>query len=104
MWGLLIHPVPEFLTILISNYLKGNFSGLIGENGCGKTTLLYLIAKVLTPSKGEILFKDQPYADIALSDFYQKIGFIFQNPENQIFGSTVAEEILYAPKNFGLIF
>ncbi len=103
MWGLLIHPVPESLTILISNYLKGSFSGLIGENGCGKTTLLYLIAKVLTPSKGEILFKDQPYADIALSDFYQKIGFIFQNPENQIFGSTVAEEILYAPKNFGLI-
>ncbi len=79
---------------------RGEFIGIVGDNGTGKTTLLYLIANVLEPNSGKIFFQNQDYINFELEDFIPKIGFIFQNPENQIFESTIKDEILYAPRNF----
>jgi energy-coupling factor transport system ATP-binding protein len=82
------------------NIKKNEFLGIVGENGCGKTTLFYLLARILDPDQGSRYYNNINYENIQLSDFLPKIGFIFQNPENQIFESTVKEEILYAIRNF----
>ena len=80
---------------------KGDFIGLIGPNGSGKTTLLYLLANLYQQTAGEILYQNQRLEDIESYDYAKKVGFIFQNPENMIFKSTIKDEIFYAPKNFG---
>ncbi len=82
---------------------KGDFIGLVGPNGSGKTTLLYLLANLYQPSSGAIYFKNQLLYDIDSYDYAQKVGFIFQNPENMIFKSSIKDEILYGPKNFGIL-
>jgi energy-coupling factor transport system ATP-binding protein len=81
---------------------KGDFVGLIGPNGSGKTTLLYLLANLYQQTSGEILYQNQRLDDIDPYNYAKKVGFIFQNPENMIFKSTIKDEILYAPKNFGI--
>ena len=82
---------------------KGDFIGLIGANGSGKTTLLYLLANLYQPTKGTILFNGMNISSIDPITYACKIGFIFQNPENMIFKSTLQDEILYAPLNFNII-
>jgi len=82
---------------------KGDFIGLVGPNGSGKTTLLYLLANLYQPSSGTVYFKNQLLDEIDSYKYAQKIGFIFQNPENMIFKSTIKDEILYGPKNFGIL-
>jgi len=82
---------------------KGDFIGLIGTNGSGKTTLLYLLANLYQPTKGTILFNGMNINNIDPITYARKIGFIFQNPENMIFKSTLKDEILYAPLNFNII-
>jgi energy-coupling factor transport system ATP-binding protein len=78
---------------------RGEFVGIIGENGAGKTTLLYLLSRVLEPDAGTIMFDGQPAGSIPQDDLHRRIGFIFQDPENQIFESTVRGEILFGPEN-----
>lgn len=82
---------------------KGDFIGLVGPNGSGKTTLLYLLANLYTPSSGKILFNNQYLEEIDPYSYAKYVGFIFQNPESMIFKSTIKDEILYAPKNFGTL-
>ena len=79
---------------------KGEFLGIVGNNGSGKTTLLYLIAHMLNPITGSMIFSGDSYEIIKLYEFIPKMGFIFQNPENQLFGKTIKDEILFAPRNF----
>jgi len=71
-----------------------------GDNGSGKTTLLQIIALVLKPTSGRILF-DGEDAWKNPRRWRKKIGFSFQFPENQFFNLTVYDEITYASKNFG---
>jgi energy-coupling factor transporter ATP-binding protein EcfA2 len=82
---------------------KGDFIGLVGPNGSGKTTLLYLLASLYQPTKGNVLFDGININKMDSLEYARKIGFIFQNPENMIFKSTLRDEILYAPLNFGII-
>lgn len=82
---------------------KGDFIGLIGPNGSGKTTLLYLLANLYEPTSGEIFFDNQNLKDIDPYTHARNIGFIFQNPENMIFKPTIKEELLYGPRNFGIL-
>lgn len=85
------------------NMQKGDFIGLVGPNGSGKTTLLYLLANLYEPTSGTIYYNDQNIRDIGSLEYSKQIGFIFQNPENMIFNSTIKDEILYGPKNFGML-
>lgn len=89
-------PVFEHASIAIQ---KGEFIGLVGENGSGKSTLLFLMANVLSPDAGTVSIDGIRVEDITKKVLYARFGFIFQNPENQIFESTIAEEILYGPSN-----
>lgn len=70
--------------------------GLIGPNGCGKTTLAKLLLGILKPHGGEIYLEGNNIKDISLSCVGKKVGFVFQNPDKQLFCPTVLEQM-----NFG---
>ena len=83
----------------------GEFLVLCGRSGSGKTTLLRHLKTVLTPNgkrSGEILFCGTPLAQVSGRDQAAKIGFVMQNPDDQIFHATVEEEVRFGPKNMKL--
>ncbi|MEA5515149.1 ABC transporter ATP-binding protein [Nodularia sp. UHCC 0506] len=77
---------------------------LIGQNGCGKSTLFLLANGLYKPQKGNIKWQGQPlqYHQKYLLELRQKVGLIFQDPEQQLVASTVAEDISYGLCNLGL--
>jgi len=83
---------------------RGSRCGLIGDNGCGKTTLFLLANGLLRPQSGQILWEGKPfsYCREGLSKLRQRIGLVFQNPEHQLVATTVAEDLSYGLVNMGL--
>ncbi|MGN0464267.1 MAG: ABC transporter ATP-binding protein [Acutalibacteraceae bacterium] len=80
---------------------KGSFSLLIGESGCGKTTLLRLLKNELSPhgeKEGDIFFLDKPLSETAASD----IGFVSQEPDEQIVTDKVWHELAFGLENIGI--
>jgi cobalt/nickel transport system ATP-binding protein len=77
---------------------------LIGQNGCGKTTLFLLANGLYKPQKGNVKFQGKPlqYDRSSLTKLRQKVGLIFQDPEQQLVASTVEEDISYGLCNLGL--
>ncbi len=75
--------------------------GLIGANGAGKSTLMKLLLGLLT-GEGEILVDDLPLNARHLSAIRQKIGFVLQNSDNQMFMPTVYEDMIFGPLNYGV--
>jgi len=82
------------------NIHGGEVIGLMGDNGSGKSTLLLLIMGLLKPCAGSIRFPDGKVRPTSL--LARQVGMVFQNPNHQIFESTVNEEILFGPRNFGM--
>ncbi|MDP3104097.1 MAG: energy-coupling factor transporter ATPase [Candidatus Methanoperedens sp.] len=78
---------------------KGEFIALIGSNGCGKTTLLSCLIGFIKPSKGRILIDGQDIKNLNVAELAVKVGYLFQNPDLQLFTDTVAEEIGFGLKN-----
>ncbi len=77
--------------------------GLIGENGCGKTTLFHIIVGLLKPDSGNILLNGIPI--VSQKDFAmlrKKVGMVFQNADDQLFSPTVLEDIVFGPLNLGI--
>jgi len=74
------------------------FISIRGANGCGKTTLSKLIMGIYPYSKGSIKIEDGEVSEMPLSEIGRKIGYLFQNPEKQIFTSTVLEELSFIYK------
>jgi len=80
----------------------GERIGLIGPNGCGKTTLLHLVVGLLKPTSGTIRAFGKPRRDE--SDFHEvrrRAGLVFQDPDDQLFSPTVAEDVAFGPLNLG---
>ncbi|MBD2432804.1 MULTISPECIES: energy-coupling factor ABC transporter ATP-binding protein [Fischerella] len=77
---------------------------LIGQNGCGKTTLFLLANGLYKPDKGRIIWQSKPlqYDRKSLVQLRQKVGVVFQDPEQQLVASTVEEDISYGLCNLGL--
>ncbi|MCZ7567628.1 MAG: energy-coupling factor ABC transporter ATP-binding protein [Ardenticatenaceae bacterium] len=84
------------------NFEAGEFTAIIGNNGSGKSTLMKLILGLLKPSQGRVMVDGMDTHRARVSDLAQKIGFIFQNPHDQLFSNSVAEEITFGLKNLGL--
>ncbi|MCD4843496.1 MAG: ATP-binding cassette domain-containing protein [Methanosarcinales archaeon] len=81
---------------------QAEFIALIGHNGSGKTTLSHHLIGLLRPTQGKILINGTDICDLSTPQVAQEVGFLFQNPDNQIFTDKVNEEIKFGLKNMGL--
>jgi len=83
---------------------KGDFIGIIGHTGCGKTTLLQIFNGLLEPTEGKITIDgiDINKEKDKLKEIRKNIGLTFQYPENQLFEETIFKEISFGPKNLGI--
>jgi cobalt/nickel transport system ATP-binding protein len=75
---------------------------LLGSNGAGKSTLMKHFNGILTPVSGTVLVDGEVVTKENLRTVRQKIGMVFQNPDDQIFAPTVREDIAFGPTNLGL--
>jgi len=76
--------------------------GIIGANGTGKSTLLKLLVGLNTNFTGEIRVEEIPLEKKTLNLIRQKIGYVFQDAESQLFMTNVKEDVAFAPRNYGL--
>jgi len=81
---------------------SGEAVAIIGENGAGKTTLAKHLNGLLTPSQGRVLIGDWDTADVSVARMAARVGYIFQNPDDQLFERTVMREVAFGPANIGL--
>ena len=82
---------------------KGEFVAVLGANGCGKSTLAKHFNAILLPEAGTVLVEGMNTADEEhLYDIRQKVGMVFQNPDNQIVATVVEEDVAFALENLGV--
>lgn len=79
----------------------GEFVAIMGQNGAGKTTLVKNFNGLLKPEKGAVLVDGVSTKDVSVAKLARTVGFVFQNPDHQLFSETVEEEIAFALRNFG---
>ncbi|TCO74983.1 energy-coupling factor transport system ATP-binding protein [Marinisporobacter balticus] len=86
------------------NIEKGEFIGLIGHTGSGKSTLIQHLNGLLKPSSGKIIINgfDITKKGVSLREIRQKVGLVFQYPEHQLFEETVYKDVAFGPLNLGL--
>lgn len=83
----------------INFYIKKNEKvGIIGANGAGKSTLLKLILGLLNPSSGEVLYNSKIINKKSINNIRQKVGYAFQDPDNQLFMPTIHDDITFRAK------
>lgn len=80
----------------------GEAVGIIGANGAGKSTLLMLLMGVLSPRSGNILVGDTKITKKTLPMIRQRLGMVFQNPDDQLFMTTVYEDVAFGPRNYNI--
>jgi len=85
------------------SFEKGERTALLGPNGCGKTTLLLHLNGILKPTSGKVYFEDKPleYTSKFLLNLRRRVGFIFQDPNDQLFAPTVRQDVAFGPLNLG---
>lgn len=81
---------------------KSQRAGLVGANGAGKTTLLSLIAGLLPPQEGTVRVGGAPPSLAAPKVQQRRLGYVFQDPDDQLFMPTVQEDVAFGPRNDGL--
>ncbi|HID93370.1 MAG TPA: ATP-binding cassette domain-containing protein [bacterium (Candidatus Stahlbacteria)] len=81
---------------------NGEFIAIVGQNGSGKTTLVKHLNGLLYPTKGEVYIKGIDSRKWKRKELAKVVGYVFQNPDHQIFANTVEEEVAFGPKNFGV--
>lgn len=84
------------------NFFCGETVVLTGHNGSGKTTLSKLMIGILKPEKGDVFIDKVNIKKSTLAQNAKKVGYLFQNPERQLFCSSVREEILFSLRQTGL--
>lgn len=80
----------------------GEAVGLVGANGAGKSTLLRHLCGIHTPQTGKVRVGDVPVLASTLREVRRTVGMVFQDPDDQLFMPTVAEDVAFGPLNIGL--
>lgn len=93
---------PEVLGAIDLQIEKDAVLALMGANGSGKTTLGKLMMGILKPTVGRVLLDGRPVESYSLAERGKRVGYIFQNPERQLFAAKVADEIGFVLKYRGL--
>lgn len=81
---------------------EGDWVTIIGPNGSGKSTLIKMINAILEADEGEIFVSDMPLNEENLWAIREKVGMVFQNPENQFVGSSVEDDVAFGLENSGI--
>ena len=82
---------------------KGDFVAVLGHNGCGKSTVAKLCNAIEIPQHGRVLVDGIDTADEdRIFDIRQKVGMVFQNPDNQIVATIVEDDVAFGPENLGI--
>ena len=77
-------------------------TAIIGQNGAGKTTLVRLLKGLLKPISGSIYFREEDISQKTVAMLAGKVGYVFQNPDDQIFKYNVLDEVMFGPLNIGM--
>jgi len=80
---------------------SGDFIAIMGQNGAGKTTLVKHFNGLLKPTEGAVVVDGVDTREESIAKLSRKVGFVFQNPDNQLFCETVEDEVAFALRNFG---
>ncbi len=81
---------------------EGEFVAIVGHNGSGKTTLAKHLNGLIDAEEGVVSYRGTDVSNYSMSEISQEIGYVFQNPDHQLFASTVREELEFGPRNFGM--
>lgn len=96
---------PNGLTAVVDINLEikqGENVAIVGQNGAGKTTLVKMMNGLNKPTKGDVFVGDKNTKDYTTAQISRSVGYVFQNPDDQIFHSTVEEEVRFGPAYFKL--
>lgn len=94
---------PDCLRGITLDIAEGTHTALIGPNGSGKTTLIKHLNALLFPAAGTVCVDGMMTTDASfVREIRRRVGMVFQNPENQIVGMTVEEDIAFGPENLAL--
>ena len=82
--------------------LDGRSTAVIGQNGAGKTTLVKLLKGLLKPVSGNVYYGGEDIAGKTVAMLAGEVGYVFQNPDDQIFKYHVIDEVMFGPLNIGM--
>lgn len=80
----------------------GQALGLVGANGAGKSTLLLHLNGILRPASGTVEIMGQAVEPRNFAEIRRRVGLVFQNPDDQLFSPTLADDVAFGPRNLGL--
>jgi biotin transport system ATP-binding protein/energy-coupling factor transport system ATP-binding protein len=94
---------PDVLRGIDLTFVEGTHTALIGANGCGKTTLIKHFNALLIPTTGSVSVDGMKTSNASSrQEIRRRVGMVFQNPDNQIVGMTVEEDVAFGPGNLAL--
>lgn len=93
---------PPVIKGISLNIASGEFVAVIGQNGSGKTTLVKHFNGLLRPTQGQVFLDGRDTAKQSVGALSRLVGYVFQNPDHQIFSASTREEIAFGPVNFEL--
>jgi energy-coupling factor transport system ATP-binding protein len=80
---------------------SGEQIAIVGQNGAGKTTLIKHLNGLLQPTSGQVLIGDWDTRKYSVAKLAHRVGYVFQNPDDQLFSKNVGAEVAFGPKNLG---
>lgn len=92
----------EALKDISFTIFHGESVGIIGVNGAGKSTILMLLMGILFPDSGEVLIGDVHLTKKTLPMIRQRVGMVFQNPDDQLFMTNIYDDVAFGPRNYKL--
>jgi len=93
------HQALENISFLLGH---GEAVGVVGANGAGKSTLLSILTGILFPQKGSVRVGDLPVNKKTLAEVRRSVGLVFQEPDDQLFMTSVYDDVAFGPRNYKL--